>query len=63
MTSKLIVPALLIAITLVAGIFAFSPVENASSVHTTIVTDLGELLCDEFEGGQGYDGFAANTCT
>jgi len=41
--NKLAIPAILTAAVLVAGIFAFMPVEQASTVHTTIVTDiLGE---------------------
>jgi len=34
--NKLVIPAILVSITLVAGIFAFMPVEKASTVHTTI---------------------------
>lgn len=34
--NKLAIPAILVAIVMVAGIFAFSPIEQASTVHTTI---------------------------
>ena len=34
--SKLAFPAILVATVMVAGIFAFMPVEQASTVHTTI---------------------------
>ena len=34
--NKLVIPTILVSITLVAGIFAFIPVEKASTVHTTI---------------------------
>ena len=34
--NKLVIPAILVSITLIAGIFAFVPVEKASTVHTTI---------------------------
>lgn len=34
--NKLVIPTILVSITLVAGIFAFMPVEKASTVHTTI---------------------------
>jgi len=36
--SKLIIPAILAATVLVAGIFAFMPVQQASTVHTTLGT-------------------------
>ena len=39
--TKLTIPAILAATIMVAGIFAFMPVEQASTVHTTIVADLG----------------------
>ena len=35
--NKLAIPAILVATVLVAGIFAFSPVEQASTVHTDII--------------------------
>ena len=42
--NKLVIPAILVSITLVAGIFAFMPVEKASTVHTTIQgTQLTEI--------------------
>jgi len=34
--NKIIIPSILVATILVAGIFAFMPIEQASSVHTTI---------------------------
>ena len=37
---KLTIPAILAATLLVAGIFAFMPVEQASTVHTTIINNL-----------------------
>ncbi|GFN40476.1 MAG: hypothetical exported protein [Marine Group I thaumarchaeote] len=39
--NKLTVPAILVATVMVAGIFAFMPVQQASTVHTTITTDIG----------------------
>jgi len=36
--NKLTIPAILAATVLVAGIFAFMPVEQASTVHTTLAT-------------------------
>jgi len=34
--NKLAIPAILAIIVIIAGIFAFSPVEKAATVHTTI---------------------------
>jgi len=39
---KLTIPAILAAILLVAGIFAFMPVEQATTVHTTILAQQTE---------------------
>jgi len=38
--NKLTIPAILVATVMVAGIFAFIPVEQASTVHDTITADL-----------------------
>ena len=35
--NKLVIPAILVATVMVAGIFAFMPVQQASTVHTTII--------------------------
>ena len=40
--NKLAIPAILLATVMVAGIFAFSPIEKATSVHTTITATIGE---------------------
>jgi len=40
--NKLVMPALLVSITLVTGIFAFMPVEKVSTVHTTIATNIND---------------------
>ena len=37
---KLAIPAILAATVLVAGIFAFMPIEQASTIHTTVIDDL-----------------------
>ena len=37
---KIALPILLAGIVMIAGIFAFMPVEQASTVHTTIATDI-----------------------
>jgi len=38
--NKLAIPAILAATVMVAGMFAFMPVEQASTVHTTVIDDL-----------------------
>lgn len=40
--NKLVIPTILVSITLIAGIFAFMPVEKASTVHTTIATNIDD---------------------
>ena len=40
--NKLVIPAILVSITLVAGIFAFMPVEKVSTVHTTIASNIDD---------------------
>jgi len=38
--NKLVIPAILVATVMVAGIFAFSPIDEASTVHTQLVGDI-----------------------
>jgi len=40
--NKLVIPAILVSITLVAGVFAFMPVDKASTVHTSIATNVDD---------------------
>jgi len=42
--NKLAIPIVLLAVIMVAGIFAFSPVDTASTVHDTVSDDFDELL-------------------
>ena len=42
--NKIVIPAILVSITLVAGIFALMPVEKASTVHTTIIANSDDQL-------------------
>ena len=52
--TKLAIPIALIAIIMVAGVFAFVPVQTASNVHNTISDDYDsflDLMCNE--GGDG----------
>ena len=53
-----IIPALLIAVVMVAGAFAFTPIDQASTVHTTVSSDLdalGSVLCDMITDGENYN--------
>jgi len=38
---KLLIPAVLTATVMIAGFFAFIPIEEATTVHNTITTDIG----------------------
>lgn len=38
--NKLVIPSILVAAVLVAGFFAFTPINKASTVHTTILASL-----------------------
>ena len=52
--NKLAIPITMVAVIMVAGIFAFSPVDTATTVHDTIGgtnTDLADLMCREGPGG------------
>jgi len=51
--NKLAIPAILVATVMVAGMFAFMPVEDAATVHTT-----GTIVLAE---GQGGNVFRINT--
>jgi len=42
--NKITIPAILVATVMVAGAFAFMPVEQASTVHTTILASTGKQL-------------------
>jgi len=53
--NKLLIPAILVATVMVAGIFAFIPVEQATTIHTIVVADL------QGAGGQDHDAVIANT--
>jgi len=55
--NKLVIPAILAATVMVAGIFAFIPVDQATTVHPTIVADV------QGTGGQDHDAVIANTDT
>lgn len=56
--NKLTIPTILVAVIMVAGIFAFSPVQTASTVHDTISDDYDTLLdviCNEVNFLGNYD--------
>ena len=51
--NKLAIPAILAATVMVAGLFAFAPVQTASTVHNTVTEDYDsflDLMCDEWDG-------------
>jgi len=52
--NKLVIPAILVATVMVAGIFAFIPVEQAVTVHDTLVADL------QGDGGLDHDDIDTN---
>ena len=42
--NKIVIPAILVSITLVAGIFALMQIEKAGTVHTTLQAQIGETF-------------------
>ena len=48
---KIVIPAILAATILVAGMFAFMPVQKASTVHTTINAEVKDLCKAVFTNG------------
>ena len=52
--NKLVIPALLLAVVMVAGAFAFVPVGQAATVHDSLTNEaqaLGDAICSEdFDG-------------
>ena len=46
MLNKFLIPAALVATVVIAGIFAFMPVEKASTVHGTLATSTGQTTTD-----------------
>jgi len=60
MMKNYLMPITLAAVIVVAGIFAFSPVEQASTVHDGVLAELdltGQLFCDLLDGADNsaYD--------
>ena len=56
--TKLAIPIALIAIIMVAGVFAFVPVQTASTVHNTISDDYDsflDLMCSTLNDGDDYN--------
>ena len=52
--NKYLIPAILGAVVLMAGIFAIAPVQTAQTVHTSINSEidaLNESLCEDLQGG------------
>jgi len=69
--NKIVIPAILVSITLVAGIFALMPIEKAGTVHTTIQATLGASVGESFRissggsdlGGAGGESTFTLSCT
>ena len=61
--NKFAIPAILTATVLLAGIFAFSPVEQASTVHTTIQTAVGTQQAEVGVIAADADGASTTTLT
>ena len=64
--NKLAIPAILTATIMVAGMFAFMPVQQANTVHTGIVTDAGKSFRVSQAGALGVAGGVSTytlTCT
>ena len=52
-----IIPIALIAIIMVAGVFAFVPVQTASTVHETLTNELAEMkdtFCETWNNNINY---------
>ena len=59
--NKLAIPTILLATVMVAGLFAFAPVEQASTVHGTITNAVDGVADTQFNQGTTY--FAVSTTT
>ena len=59
--NKLVLPIILVAIVMIVGVFAFTPVDKASTVHDEIIDDIGDVICDATSSGSYIPG--ENTCT
>lgn len=61
--NKKLIPTILAGIIMIAGIFAFSPIDIASTVHTTINTALQGADSDDFTTVKDTVNTHANTAT
>lgn len=64
--NKLVIPALLLGVVMVAGAFAFVPVGQAATVHDTLLTeaqDLGDAFCDWSDDTTANDSQTADLVT
>ena len=58
--NKIVIPTILAATVLVAGIFAMMPVQKATTVHTGLTTAIGDLDSDGVPNGVDNCPLAAN---
>jgi len=61
--NKLMIPAILVATVMVAGAFAFMPVEQAATVHTTIQASTTDVIVDSGNTKTIADGVSTSTQT
>ena len=62
--NKYVIPAILGAVVLMAGMFAFMPVQKAATVHSGLSSEIdsvGVIACEDVAGGN-YDP-DDNSCT
>lgn len=61
--NRVLIPSILTVIVAIAGIFAFYPIDEASTVHTTIITATGEHFRIAQAGAMGTSGVSTYTLT
>ena len=61
--NKIAIPALLVATVMVAGAFAFVPVEQASTVHTTSIGQLQAVTATDANASWNVGEELGVTCT
>jgi len=61
--NKFAIPAILVAVVMVAGLFAAMPIEQASTVHTTILAGTAEARLATFAGNDCKDDLDDGTLT
>ena len=52
---KLVIPGILLAVIMIAGGFAFIPVEEASTIHDSLLENIKIITCDAAFGVNFYN--------